>query len=114
MDAAARPTSSTVAIIALRIPTAAARPCARSSEAAERGNSALTHPPFRPDAPKPAISFSSAAMLKLGSRSSRYHAVHRPVRPPPTMATSTSRSPGSAGRGLRSSGTVSCQKLSPR
>ena len=113
-DAAARPTSSTVAIIARRIARAASRPWVRSSDAVDRGNRALHHPPLRPDAPNPAISFSSTAMRSAGSRSSRYHAVHRPVRPPPMIATSTSRSPGSGERGVRSSGTVSCQNESSR
>ena len=67
------------------------------------GNSAEHQPPLRPDAPQPAISRSSTTTRSVGSCRSRWWAVHSPVNPAPTMAMSASMSPGSIGRGVRSS-----------
>jgi hypothetical protein len=72
----------------LRIATAASKPCSRSSEPADRGNSAEHQPPLRPDAPNPAISRSSTAMRRPGSAFASEYAVQSPVSPPPTMQTS--------------------------
>ena len=53
-------------------------------------------------------------MRSAGSRSSRYQAVHSPVRPPPTIATSASVSPSRAARGSRASApSESCQNDRP-
>ncbi len=93
---------------------AAARPHRRSSRSHVTGKRSLHQPPLRPLAPKPAISRSRSRTFSAGSWRSRAYAVHRPVKPAPTMATSTSRSPSSGGRGVRSSSTVSSQRLSRR
>ena len=115
---ATRPTSSTVSTIACRIATAASKPCWRSSDPGERGNSAEHQPPLRPDAPKPAISRSSTAIRSWGSAFASEYAVHSPVSPPPTMQTSNRASAASGSRGASSSRPVrtrsSSQKLERR
>ena len=58
-------------------------------------SSAEHQPPLRPLAPNPTSSRSSTATRNAGSRSTSDSAVHSPVKPAPTIATSTSRSPGS-------------------
>ena len=72
-----------------------------------------THqPPLRPDAPNPAVSRSSTTTRSVGVAAQQVvRASTEPVNPAPTMATSTSVSPGSAGRGTRSSpgSSESCQ-----
>ncbi len=45
---------------------AAARPCSRAILSQEAGKSSEHQPPLRPEAPKPAISFSSTAMRRPG------------------------------------------------
>ena len=47
-------------------------------------------PPFRPLAPKATVSASRTTTRSAGSVSVRAIAVHRPVNPPPTIATSAS------------------------
>jgi hypothetical protein len=57
-SAATRPTSSTVAKRARSIATAAGRPYRRAILLRGAANKPEHHPPLRPDAPKPATSFS--------------------------------------------------------
>ena len=83
------------------------RPCRRASAASEVAKRAEHHPPFRPEAPKPATSRSRTTTRKAGSRRMSECAVHRPVNPAPTMQTSTARSSVSAGRGGSGAGTAS-------
>jgi len=69
--AAARPTSSTEPTIARCIAIAGPRPCRRASVPIDWGKSAEHQPPLRPDAPNPAISFSSTAIRSVGSAVAR-------------------------------------------
>ena len=50
---------------------AASRPAIRSSLPSDAGNSAEHQPPFRPEAPKPAISRSQTAIFRAGSARDR-------------------------------------------
>ncbi len=66
---------------------------------------ASQNPPFRPLAPKATVSASRTATRSVGSVSVSATAVHSPVNPPPTMATSTSSvSPGSSGGSIAGAG----------
>jgi hypothetical protein len=56
----------------------------------------MQKPPLRPLAPLPQKFFSTTATSSVGSSSFRRSAVHRPVKPPPRMATSARSSPSSA------------------
>ena len=71
--AATRPTSSTHARIAAVIAFARSRedPLSEASRVRDTGKRPETHPPLRPDAPKPATSLSSTAIRSEGSRSVR-------------------------------------------
>ena len=105
--AALAPTTSTVSCMARRIARMASTPCWRASAASEVAKRAEHQPPLRPEAPKPATSRSSTAMRSEGSAWASACAVHKPVKPAPTMQTSTSRSSVSAGRGGSGTGTAS-------
>ena len=62
-------------------------------------------PPLRPLAPKATVSASSTATRSAGSVSVSAIAVHSPVNPPPTIATSTSSaSPASSGGSIAGAG----------
>ena len=89
---AKRPISSTVACMARCAATAAARPYAAAYPARLVASSAEHQPPLRPLAPNPMSWRSSTAMRSAGSPVASASAVHRPVNPPPTIATSTSTS----------------------
>ena len=102
-----RPDDVDRSCIALRIARIASGPCRRASAASDVANSAEHQPPLRPDAPKPATSRSTTAMRRDGSASASECAVHRPVKPAPTMHTSTCRSWVRAGRGGSGAGTAS-------
>ena len=56
-------------------------------------NSAEAQPPLRPDAPKPHVSASRIRTRNDGSATASAYAVHNPVNPPPTIATSQVVSP---------------------
>ena len=73
---------------------------------------AAQKPPLRPLAPEPTRSASSTTTRSEGSVSSRRIAAHRPVNPPPTIATSTVPWPRSGSRGPPGSAVVN-QKLPP-
>ena len=105
--AALAPTTSTVSSSALRIARMASSPCRRANVASDVANSAEHQPPLRPDAPKPATSRSTTAMRNAGSTSASEWAVHSPVKPAPTMHTSTWRSSVRAGRAGNGTGTAS-------
>ena len=90
---------------------AISRPWRPISSRGSTGKPEKHQPPLRPDAPNPAISFSTTNTFNEGSRWSRWYAVHSPVNPAPMMATSTSVEPSRAGRGVRSSPAFSSQKL---
>ena len=92
------PTTSTLSCMAVRMARMAATPCRRAKATSEAGNSEEHQPPLRPDAPKPATSRSTTATRSVGSADARERAVQSPVKPAPTMQTSTSRSSLSAGR----------------
>ena len=77
-------------------------------------NSAEAHPPFRPEAPKPTISFSMIATRNSGCLSNREYAVQRPVNPPPIIATSTAVLVLRASRGESDSVSPSSQRLRDR
>ena len=108
----AAPTSSTVSCIARwrRSPPA---PVAAASRAGSVASRAEHQPPLRPLAPKPTSWRSSTAMRSVGSARASEHAVHSPVKPPPTMATSTSRSPSSGRAGTRAAGSVAAHSEVP-
>ena len=91
--------------------TAASRVLPFARRRNEVGKSAEQNPPLRPEAPKPATSCSTIAIRVLGASSVSQYAVHRPVYPAPTIATSTTVSPSSPSRGRQSSPQVSCQRL---
>ena len=95
---AARSISSIDWFIAARIARAASTPSSRAMRASWAAKRADAHPPLRPEAPKPQTSASMMTIRSVGLTSRSERAVHRPVNPPPTMATSTSRSPDSEGR----------------
>ena len=61
-------------------------------------------PPLRPDAAQPTVRASSSTTSRDGSRSLASSAVHRPVNPPPTTASSVVTCSASAGRGSGASG----------
>ena len=84
------------------------------SAAALPASPAEAQPPLRPDGPKPAISRSTTAMRRSGCSEARKYAAQSPVKPAPTIATSQSRSPASAGRGVSGSARPSSQRLRAR
>ena len=63
-SAATRPTSSTVANISFCMAMAASRPWLLASFASGVAKYGDTQPPLRPEAPKPAISFSTTTMRR--------------------------------------------------
>ena len=67
---------------------AASRDVSFAMVANEVGYRALHQPPFRPLAPKPGWRASMIAIDRCGSISKRWCAVHNPVKPAPTIATS--------------------------
>jgi hypothetical protein len=73
-----------------------------------------TNPAFRPAAPNPAISRSSTSTRSPGSSDASEYAVHSPVKPAPTIATSTSASPANGGRGTSVPGSLSSHRLRAR
>ena len=70
-------------------------PCVRLAE---------QKPPLRPDAAQPTLRASSSTTSRDGSRSFASSAVHRPVKPPPTTASSVVMCSASAGRVSGASG----------
>ena len=82
----------------------------RTSAPSETANNAEHQPPLRPEAPNPATSFSTTAMRSVGSAVISEWAVHSPVKPAPTMQTSTCRSLASAGRSGNGVGMASHQR----
>ena len=62
------------------------------------GKRAESQPPFLPEAPKPAYSASTIAILIEGESSDNQYAVQSPVNPAPMMQTSTSRSDSNFGK----------------
>jgi hypothetical protein len=56
-------------------------------------------PPLRPLAPNPTKAASTTTMRRVGSVSASRIAVHRPVNPAPTIATSVRSAPRNGGRG---------------
>ena len=73
---------------------AASRDVSFAMVANEVGYRALHQPPFRPLAPKPGWRASMTAIDRCGSISKRWCAVHNPVKPAPTIATSHDNSLG--------------------
>src|SRR5437588_8474676 len=63
----------------------------------------LAKPPLRPLGPPPQMSCSRTVMPSSGRLWERNHAVHRPVKPPPTIATSVTVSLVGGGQGLPAS-----------
>ena len=100
-----------------RPPCRSRRPAARARRRRRSGRAApaaLSHsdsqnPPLRPLGPWPQTSPSSSATRAPGSASSRCHAVHRPVKPPPITTTSAFTSPFRAGLGVGSPASSSHQ-----
>ena len=88
--------------------TASSSPQSRASEESF-GHQQSTKPPLRPDAPPPQTSCSSTTTSQAGSCSLMRIAVHRPTKPPPTMATSARAAPSSGG----ASGRVGQRLLQP-
>ena len=66
-SATTRPTSSTVANMARCMAIAASRPNSSAIVPGEAAKKLEHQPPFRPEAPKPAISFSTMATRSDGS-----------------------------------------------
>ena len=97
--ATTRPTSSTVASIARCSAATASRPLRRAQRSRSPDTSPSTQPPLRPDAPNPAVSASSTTTSSSGAARRSSYAVHRPVKPAPTMQTSASRECARAARG---------------
>ena len=73
---------------------AASRDVSFAMVANEVGYSALHQPPFLPLAPNPGWRASMIAIERCGSISKRWCAVHNPVKPAPTIATSHDNSFG--------------------
>ncbi len=67
-SAQTRPTSSTASYVACWVRVAASIPCNVASRPIEMLRSGAHQAPFRPDAPKPAISRSTTTILRDGSR----------------------------------------------
>ena len=108
------PIQSTDSHVARSAWRTASAPLCLAHSSATPAMPAETQPPLRPDAPKPATSRSITRTRSDGSASSRAYAVQRPVMPAPTIATSQSVSPCSAGRGRIGPGNVSSQRLRSR
>jgi len=58
-----------------------------------------TSPPLRPLAPLASEWASNRAIRRSGNRRAKWYAAEVPVKPPPTIATSQSKSPWSGGPG---------------
>ena len=67
-----------------------------STSAVKCDHQVMAKPPLRPLAPAPQTSASNSATRMPGARWVSSSAVHSPVKPPPTIATSTPSSPRSA------------------
>src|SRR6267143_1263352 len=88
--------------IARHARTAASAPYSATSPSSS-SHHPLAKPPLRPLGPPPQMSCSRTTIPRLGSDSVRKYAVHKPVKPPPTITTSALTSLSSCGQAMAGS-----------